>query len=126
MSSNTNGTIQTRYPMIDPDPSLSKIVSNFGLKEYSIVAGTTVLAYSISWLKSSKPLRVPSARFAGFVGLAGGFSISWLFTLQRFQGLAPNQAELQRYGRLSPDEIDEGIRRARDGNLELVDPPKRQ
>lgn len=51
MSSNTNGTIQTRYPMIDPDPSLSKIVSNFGLKEYSIVAGTTVLAYSISWLK---------------------------------------------------------------------------
>lgn len=109
-----------KYPVVDPDPSMGRTVSNFNLTDWRNVFLFTTGGYCTGFFGSRLPLRRHNAAFLTGIGLLAGVMFACQNSTQRLIGLEPNESEVKRYGVLSDEELALYTKRANIPNWELI------
>lgn len=73
---------------------------------------------------AARPVRVYNGRIGFLIGLSGGIFYSLQNSSQRLMGLAPNEAEVARYGALTKEQYAEYKRRESMVNYHLIETNK--
>eukprot|EP01039_Chlorochromonas_danica_P000445 gene445-479_t len=95
-----------KYPVVDPNPSMTKTVANFNLTDLSAIGLFTFSGFVTGWFGARKPLRAFNSRFTAGIGLMAGFSYAVLGSTQRLLGIEPNESEVKKYGALTPSQVE--------------------
>eukprot|EP00298_Acanthocystis_sp_HF-20_P019374 c2287_g1_i1.p1 GENE.c2287_g1_i1~~c2287_g1_i1.p1 ORF type:complete len:105 (+),score=30.89 c2287_g1_i1:31-315(+) len=85
-----------KFPVIDPAPTLSTGVRNFGLNDYLIWGGITGFSLPYGYIVG-KPARVQTMWAAGAIGCLGGFMFVLQNSFSRLMGNRQNDLEVQKY-----------------------------
>eukprot|EP00127_Corallochytrium_limacisporum_P003087 Clim_evm16s146 gene=Clim_evmTU16s146 len=89
--------VRGEYPIVDPDPSLGRILSNFNGSDYMESVGIMGLCYG--YCLYALPRKDPV--FMGTGLLIGGSAVFWKMfqkSSMRLRGLRENSAEVAKYG----------------------------
>mmetsp|Transcript_1354 Transcript_1354/g.2195 ORF Transcript_1354/g.2195 Transcript_1354/m.2195 type:complete len:122 (-) Transcript_1354:44-409(-) len=114
-------THKPKYPVVDPEPSLSRALMNFNFTDYLGITAFSGSGFVFGWLTARKPFRVPQSRFLAGIGLCAGITYASLSSMQRFMGLEPNYREVQLYGALTAAELEKKEGLANIPNAALID-----
>ncbi|KAJ1620622.1 hypothetical protein T492DRAFT_1076613 [Pavlovales sp. CCMP2436] len=85
------------YPVINRNPSVAAIYSNYGLHDYGMIAAPTILS-AIYGFYSGKPIRRPQMQFCGLLGFIAGGLVAYNNSSARLMGYRSNPNECARYG----------------------------
>mmetsp|Transcript_8480 Transcript_8480/g.9861 ORF Transcript_8480/g.9861 Transcript_8480/m.9861 type:complete len:106 (-) Transcript_8480:244-561(-) len=87
---------EPKYPVIDAEPSISRVVSNFNASDWQTWAGSTAGTAVLGYLSTSGAYRMhrPSAVMGGIVGGLGGYMIAYQRSWGRLVGLNENSADV--------------------------------
>mmetsp|Transcript_12561 Transcript_12561/g.29360 ORF Transcript_12561/g.29360 Transcript_12561/m.29360 type:complete len:102 (-) Transcript_12561:47-352(-) len=85
------------YPVAVRDPLISTVIKNFSTQDWATTAGFGLAAYPYGWF-FAKGMRRPTAVCASVIALGGGFCFSYIRSCARLTGMAPNDAEVAKYG----------------------------
>ncbi|ORY70637.1 NADH-ubiquinone oxidoreductase complex I, 21 kDa subunit-domain-containing protein [Leucosporidium creatinivorum] len=104
MSSTTKvNDLQTSYPLIDADPTASRVLSYMRPSDYALwAAGTAAAPGAIYAMELADPTKLgraglrPTLRLATFLGFAGGFLLAYQTSSLRFWGWKENAIEVER------------------------------
>lgn len=86
------------FPVIDPSPSLGRVVTAFRPSDWAIATALTTLGYAWGW----KVGRMPWGGLFASVGILGGFNIGYVRSFSRLLGYERNEVELDKYGYWRP------------------------
>ncbi|KAF6145039.1 hypothetical protein GIB67_013390 [Kingdonia uniflora] len=87
-----------KYPVIDPNPPITKTISNFNNLDYvrfATVTGISLAAGYLTGIKSNT--RRASMVTGGLIGIWGGFMCAYQNSSGRLMGLLSNGDEVARY-----------------------------
>mmetsp|Transcript_17870 Transcript_17870/g.49506 ORF Transcript_17870/g.49506 Transcript_17870/m.49506 type:complete len:101 (+) Transcript_17870:33-335(+) len=88
-----------KYPVVDPNPSLNRIINNFSSKDYFNIVAITAVSLPFGYFAGTSRLpmmRGPSAVAAGTIGLMGGVCLALQASAMRLMGRLPNDAEVRK------------------------------
>eukprot|EP00250_Pteridium_aquilinum_P015509 c22626_g1_i1 orf=62-355(+) len=89
---------EPKYPVIDRDPTVSSIYSNFNITDYLRITTFTSASLVYGYLAGgSCNMRGPSMYTAGLLGLAGGIMYAYQNSTFRLMGHYPNHEDLPKY-----------------------------
>ncbi|KAI5084396.1 hypothetical protein GOP47_0000565 [Adiantum capillus-veneris] len=89
---------EPKYPVINSDPSVSMIYSNFNTTDYCRITTFTSASLVYGYLAGvSWNVRGPSMYTAGLLGLAGGIMYAYQNSAFRLMGHYPNYEDLPKY-----------------------------
>ncbi|RKP07498.1 NADH-ubiquinone oxidoreductase complex I, 21 kDa subunit-domain-containing protein [Thamnocephalis sphaerospora] len=93
----------TPYPVIDTDPTFSRVVRSFRLSDYA-AWGASIAAFpgGLMFLERLNPMNTaksmtPALRVATLLGFCGGFLLAYQRTSLRYWGWTENEREATQY-----------------------------
>ena len=84
-----------KFPVVDPEPELGKVIGNFNFADIRNIAIFSSLGYGVGFFGSSMKLRGPFARFNMGIGFVAGTMYACQNSMQRFMGLEMNKYEVR-------------------------------
>lgn len=75
-----------KFPVVDPDPSMGRVIGNFNFTDYRNVAAFTATGGLFGFFGSRMPLRSRNGFFLTGVGLLAGVMYASQNSMQRFMG----------------------------------------
>ncbi|KAL4628146.1 hypothetical protein ACB092_05G215200 [Castanea dentata] len=98
MSIDIIASAKPKYPVLDRDPSFTRVVGNFNCLDYLRFVTITSVSVTVGYLSWIKPgIRGPSMVTGGIIGLMGGFMYAYQNSACQIMGFSPNNGEVARY-----------------------------
>ncbi|XP_039060087.1 NADH-ubiquinone oxidoreductase 20.9 kDa subunit-like [Hibiscus syriacus] len=103
MNTDITASAKPEYPVVDRNPTFTKVVGNFDTLDYLRFVTITGVSVTVGYL-SGKPfagikpgLKGPSMVTGGLIGLIGGFMYAYQNSAGRLMGFFPNEGEVAQY-----------------------------
>eukprot|EP01041_Mallomonas_annulata_P006288 gene6288-12732_t len=112
-----------KYPVVDPQPEMGKVILNFHATDYLTLGGFASAGYLFGWFGARKPLKVYNSRFLLGIGLTAGLMYGIQNSTYRLIGLRPNESEVQAYGIYPEEKLAEYKARGDIPNVDLISTP---
>ena len=82
------------FPVIDNDPTVSKLLQSFRPNDWTVVGGATAACTVFGYYAGrNSHMHRTSAVMAGFIGVTFGLAVGYQNTLYRHMGLRENNIE---------------------------------
>lgn len=86
------------FPVIDPQPTASRVIRAFRLSDWAIAAALTTVGYAWGFSLG----RMPWGGLFATTGILGGLQYGYVKTSSRLMGYDRNEQELDKYGYWRP------------------------
>ena len=112
-----------KYPVVDPNPSMGRIVGNFNFSDVSHILLFSGSGSLFGFFGSRMQLRGRNAAFLTGIGALAGLAYASQSSMQRLMGLEPNVYEVASYGAASSETLSSFASKGPVANIELINSP---